>query len=306
MAQSLELASETRRAWLAMGTLIEVRVPDLPAADAITAIRRVRTRVEELEAAMTLFRPESPLVLFNASPEDVWMNVPRDLAEAVDAALHAWRDTEGAFDPSVAPAMKAWGLYDLKGTIASPEFLRSWRSRPKAGAVEIDLSNRRIRRNDARVELDLGAIGKGIAVDEALLELGKAGSHAALVNFGGEIGVLGAPEYMPEGWPVGIADPRKPGEFCAEFSLKSGHVATSGDYERWVDTPSGRKHHILDPITGEPTLGVASVTVWRPTGREAEIASTATFVKIGRGFEPNDPALVIRHLLIDANLFDCD
>jgi len=277
-----------------MGTLIEVRVPDLPAADAIDGIRRVRARVEALEAAMTLFRPESPLVALNASKEGAWLTVPGDLADAVCASLDAWRDSEGAFDPSVAPAMKAWGLYDLNGSNPTREFLRSWKARPQADAVEIDIANRRLRRQDARVELDMGAIGKGIAVDVALSELRNAGSKAALVNFGGEIGVLGAPDDMPEGWPVGIAHPRKPGEFCAEFTLRSGHIATSGDYERWVDTPSGRKHHILDPTTGEPASGVASVTVWRRSGREADIASTASFVSLSRGNAVTQPAFVIK------------
>jgi len=283
MARSREWRPETARAWLAMGTLIEVRVPDLPPAEAIEAIRRVRARVEELDAAMTLFRPESPLVAMNASPAGAWMNVPADLAEAVGVSLEAWRDTHGAFDPSVAPAMKAWGLYDLNGNTPTRDFLRLWKVRPKADAVEVDIPNRRLRRMDTRVELDMGGIGKGIAVDAALSELRNAGSRAALVNFGGEIGALGAPDDMPEGWPVGILHPRKAGDCCAEFSLKSGHLATSGDYERWVDTPSGRKHHILDPDTGEPVSGVSSVTVWRESGREAEIASTANFVRIGRG-----------------------
>jgi FAD:protein FMN transferase len=294
MARSRDRLPETARAWLAMGTLIEIRVPDLPAAEAIEAIRRVRTRVEQLETAMTLFRPESPLVMFNASPEDAWMNVPRDLVEAVDASLGAWRGTEGAFDPSVAPAMKAWGLYDLNGSHPTRNFLRSWKARPKADAVDVDLANHRLRRRDKRVELDLGGIGKGIAVDAALAELRIAGSRAALVNFGGEIGALGAPDDVPDGWPVGIAHPRKPGEFCAEFSLKSGHIATSGDYERWVETSSGRKHHILDPATGEPAPRVASVTVWRASGVEADIASTAGFVQVSRGVRVQAPEYVVR------------
>ena len=294
MARSLDRLPETARAWLAMGTLIEIRVPDLPVAEAIEAIRRVRTRVEELDRAMTLFRRESPLVEFNASGESAWIDVPLDLVEAVDASLSAWRDTQGAFDPSVAPAMKAWGLYDLNGSSPSKDFFRSWKARPKADAVDVDFANRRLRRRDRRVELDMGGIGKGIAVDAALAELQIAGSKAAMVNFGGEIGALGAPDDVPDGWPVGIAHPRKPGEFCAEFSLKSGHVATSGDYERWVETPCGRKHHILDPLTGEPATRVLSMTVWRSSGVEADIASTAGFVQASRGVPFQTPAFVIR------------
>jgi FAD:protein FMN transferase len=286
--------SETARAWRAMGTLIEVRIPDLPAGDAIAAIGRVRARVEELEAAMTVFRPESPLVALNAAPEGEWMDGPPDLALAMRAAVDAVGTTSGAYDPSVAPAMKAWGLYDLSGEEATPAFLRSWRSRPGSDAVEIDLANSRLRRLDPRVELDLGGIGKGIAVDAALTILRQAGSRSALVNLGGEIGVLGAPEDAPEGWPVGIAHPRRPGDTCTEFPLRSGHVATSGDYERWVDAPSGRKHHILDPNTALSAPGVASVTVWRASGCVADIASTASFVLASRGERISGPALVIR------------
>ena len=286
--------SETARAWRVMGTLIEVRVPDLPVADAVEAIRCVRARVEELEAAMTVFRRESPLVALNANPEGEWLRVPGDLADAVEASIEARLVTDGAFDPSVRPALKAWGLYDLEGTDASPKFLREWRRRPSADAVEVDVTNSRARRLDRRVELDLGGIGKGIAVDAALSILRVAGSRAALVNLGGEIGVLGAPEDMPEGWPVGIAHPRKPGETCAVFSLRSGHVATSGDYERWVETPLGRKHHIIDPLTAEPATDVASVSVWRSSGIQADIESTAGFVQASRGEAIGDPSFVIR------------
>lgn len=274
---------ETSRSWRAMGTLIEVRVPDLPRAEAVEAIRRVRRRVEELEAAMTLYRPESPLVAINARPEGRWMEAPVELVDAVAGAALASAATGGAYDPTVAPAMRAWGLYDLEGREADPRVLAVWRSRPGPSAIEVGTADRRLRRLDARMELDLGGIGKGIAVDESLALLRRAGSRAALANLGGEIGVLGAPQDRPRGWPVGIAHPRRPGEICAEFELRSGHVATSGDSERWVETPSGRKHHILDPRTGVPASGAVSLTVWAPTGREADVASTALFVEISRG-----------------------
>jgi thiamine biosynthesis lipoprotein ApbE len=82
---------ETARAWRAMGTLIEVRVPDLPPAEAVEAIRCVRRRVEELEAAMTLYRPQRPLVAFNTRRVGSWMEAPMELVEAVAAAVRAAR-----------------------------------------------------------------------------------------------------------------------------------------------------------------------------------------------------------------------
>jgi thiamine biosynthesis lipoprotein len=273
----------TARAWRAMGTLMEVRIPDLPRAEGIEAVRRIRSRVEELESAMTLYRTESPLVAFNEHPADSWMPAPRALTDAVSLSLQGYQQSRGAFDPTVAPAMRAWGLYDRKETGSRSEVLRTWRHRPSAEAVEVDTENRRLRRGDSRIQLDLGGIGKGIAADAALEILRAAGSKGALLNLGGSIAVLGPPPGRPEGWPVGIVHPRESGSVWSTHALHHGHLATSGDYERTVRTADGLKHHLLDPASGEPTRDIASVTVWGASGVEADVLSTARFVSLARG-----------------------
>jgi thiamine biosynthesis lipoprotein len=144
------------------------------------------------------------------------------------------------------------------------------------------------------VELDLGGIGKGIAVDAALETLEQAGSRTALVNLGGSIGVLGPPPGEPRGWPIGLAHPRRPGAVVHRFRLASGHVATSGDSERRRETPEGVVHHLLDPRSGEPVRGPVSVTVWRPTGIAADIASTERFLGVAAGRVSPEPAVVMR------------
>jgi thiamine biosynthesis lipoprotein len=273
---------ETARAWRAMGTLVEVRVPDLPAIEAIEAIRAVRRRIERIEASLTIFREEGPLVAFNRGPSGSWTVVPDDLVHAVAGAIEGAKAWRGAFDPTVAPMMRAWGLYNLQGRTPTARMRIDWRHRPDWRAIEVDLPNRRLRRHDDRVQVDLGGIGKGIAVDEALAVLEAAGSCGALVNLGGSIGVLGAPPGRPEGWPVAIAHPREPGRLWAESALAGGHMATSGDYERCVVTSGGRRHHLLDPVSGEPTRGPVSVTVWSATGKDADVDSTGVFITLAR------------------------
>jgi thiamine biosynthesis lipoprotein len=285
------LFPETSRAWRAMGTLLEVRIPDLPPAAARDAIRRVRRRVEEIEAELTLYRPESPLVALNEAPPGSWLALPPLLGEALATACAGWEETGGAFDPTVAPAMRAHGLFHLEGERADSRLLRGWRSRPGLEAIEIQGAASRVRRLDPRIEIDLGGLGKGIGVDAALDELAGAGSQAALVNLGGSIGVLGAPAGTP-GWRIGLAHPRRPGALWTEFPLARGHLATSGDSERWVDTPAGRKHHLLDPRSGEPAPGVASLTVWSASGTAADLASTARFIEISRGDRPGSEAFL--------------
>jgi thiamine biosynthesis lipoprotein len=232
---------------------------------------------------MTLYRDESPLVAFNRGPGAIWFEAPPELIGGARAALDGAARSGGVFDPTVAGILRDWGLHELRGRDPDPSARRSWSARPDWRAVELDAANRRMRRLDPRAELDLGGVGKGIAVDAALEELASAGSRSALVNLGGSIGVLGPPPGSPEGWPVALVHPRRPGEFWSRFRLAGGHLATSGDYERWVVTPRGhRKHHLLDPATGEPTEGVAAVTAWAGSGTEADLASTALMVRLGR------------------------
>ena len=136
--------------------------------------------------------------------------------------------------------------------------------------------------------------------EEALAVLSRAGSRSALVNLGGSIGVLGAPPWNAEGWPVGIADPRNPGEVLKEIPLAKGHLATSGTYERSVSTPEGEKHHLLDPVTGEPTEGVDAVTVWCARGVEADLQSTVEFLATARkraGLDVAEPPLFLRRIV---------
>ncbi len=269
------------RAWRLMGTVIEVQVGGLPESALVEAVRAVRTRLRALENQLTLYDASSPLVGLNQAPPGRWVPVPGELTAAVGAAVDACRRSAGAFDPTVAPAIRAWGLDRLEPIAIDKDALRAWRRRAGVDAVEVESG--RLRRWDRRVEVDLGGIGKGIAVDQALATLKAAGASGALVNLGGSIGVFGAPPGGGRGWPIGITHPRRRGEVGATLELVGGHLATSGDAERAMTTPQGRIHHLLDPATGEPLTGIASVTVRAATGVQADVMSTAAFVARGRG-----------------------
>jgi len=263
-----------------MGTLLEVRVPDLPPAAAVAAIREVRAEVERLESAMTLFRPGSPLVRLNAAAEGRWLHVPPDLVQVLVAARTAATDHPGGFDPTVAPVMRSLGLHESRAGEVSVDAEELWAERSGPESWEIDTAGSRVRRLDARVEFDLGGIGKGLASDRMLDILRAAGSGSALVNFGGMLSALGSPEHRPQGWRVGIAHPYRSGEVWRELDLAGGHLATSGVSERRL---ADGTHHLLDPATGRSVQGVASHTVWHERGVTADVLSTAGFVALGTG-----------------------
>ena len=132
----------------------------------------------------------------------------------------------------------------------------------------------------AEMQLDLGAVGKGVALDEILKTLeAHPEVSGAVISVGGSILTYG---NKPEGgaWQIAVTDPLDPSESVGVLTLDGGHcVSTSGDYERYVEVDGVRYHHILDPRTGSPAHSdVAGVTIVTKDGFLSDALSTACFV----------------------------
>ncbi|MEZ4647890.1 MAG: FAD:protein FMN transferase [Candidatus Eisenbacteria bacterium] len=121
----------------------------------------------------------------------------------------------------------------------------------------------------------------GIALDSSLEILAARRVESGILNFGGSIGIVGPPKNA-DAWSVGIAHPRVDGALWTTVGVRSGCLTTSADSERFHTDRSGRRiHHILDPRSGAPVSGVASVTVWTESGVDGDVDSTASFVSAG-------------------------
>ncbi|MGE0115943.1 MAG: FAD:protein FMN transferase [Steroidobacteraceae bacterium] len=206
----------------------------------------------------------------------------REISPALNLLLQraaaAYRLSEGYFDPAVAPLTQAWGFADLNDArrqpaAPDPSLLEHWRhSRPTMAALRID--GRQVSSPRRDLQLDLGAIAKGHALQLALQQLQQQGCHDAAINMGGQIGVMGA--NMVRQWPaVAIRDPRA-ARALATLQLDAGEsIATSGDYERYIERQGRRIHHLLDPHTGLPVAHTQAVTVISRDATTADAASTA-------------------------------
>lgn len=141
--------------------------------------------------------------------------------------------------------------------------------------VDLDISNCKVAFASPEVEIDLGGIGKGYALDRAAEALKIGGVSKAVINAGGNLYVLGS---VPEDHAlVGVKHPRKDG-LLAAMRLKDMAVATSGDYEKFFVVGGKRYSHIMDPRTGRPVTGTISATVVSKRATEADALSTAVFV----------------------------
>jgi thiamine biosynthesis lipoprotein len=124
---------------------------------------------------------------------------------------------------------------------------------------------------------NLGGIGKGYAVDQARNILQSAGFRNFMIQFGGDMYVAGNAGDRP--WRLGIQDPRgTDNNVFASIELSDSTFSTSGDYERFFIKDGRRYHHIIDPATGEPSIGCRSVTILAKSATIADGLSTGVFI----------------------------
>jgi thiamine biosynthesis lipoprotein len=288
----------------AMGSPLRLTVVGVPKPRAAAAWARVSAAFEDLEQALSRFRPTSDLVTLNGRAGDPGTSpVKARLYEAVAAAERAWRRTSGAFDPRILGDLERLGY---PGASSGSEAGRAGGVPSGRGAAFADgcwlLREPRRRALAIATPIDLGGIGKGLALRwglEALLaalpeiageagEAGQAGGASGagggqpaagvLLEAGGDLVARGAaPQAGP--WLVGIEMPGTDDE-VAVIAVDAGAVCTSSIAVHAWTTADGRAvHHLLDPRTGEPGgAGLLAVTVEGPDPAWAEVWSKTLFL----------------------------
>jgi thiamine biosynthesis lipoprotein len=144
-------------------------------------------------------------------------------------------------------------------------------------AVELDSGRSAVRLPRVGMALDLGGIAKGFALDLARHALRSTAIRGGTIDLGGNVLFFGRPPAGDQ-WRVEIVDPLNRDRVVGGFTLDSGAVATSGDYEHYVLVGGKRYGHLLDPRTGEPSRGVLSATAIGPLGEWSDGLSATLFL----------------------------
>lgn len=221
-------------------------------------------------------RPESDLARVNQAAGIEPVKVAPETLELIALALEVAKDSGGAFDPTIGPLVVAWGFGQEERIPSDAQRLAAqalvnWRD------LAVDRTAGTLYLARPGMRLELGAIAKGYAARLIQQRLAGRSVKAALVQLGGSVALLG---QRPEGgpWQIAVQHPRDPERYLTVLSRPSGFVDTAGDYQRFFMQDGVRYHHILDPRTGAPARGVASVTVIASRGEWADAYATAAFV----------------------------
>ncbi len=270
----------------AMGTIFHQKIYYTEDAVVDDLSETIRRRVEELETTLLSKHLETAQVRqINQAlrRETGVMNLmpTAEFGEILDKCLEVSRASGGAFDITIGDVVELWDIDEQTGSteymLPSASEIADAVERCGYEKIEVGSSGYHI---NGEITFDLGAVGKGVALDEIhkLLQE-RENVQGVIISAGGSVLTYGAKEDGKP-WKVAVVNPENPAEAIGYLTLEGQWcVSTSGDYERYAEVDGVRYHHIIDPATGCPAdSGLRSVTIVSSSGLLSDALSTACFV----------------------------
>jgi FAD:protein FMN transferase len=242
------------------------------------AFARLRAVDDELNS----YKPELLVAAVNAAAGKAPVGVSDGLVSVIERDLEYSRLSDGAFDPSVGPLVKLWGIGTDHARLPKPSEIAAALSLIGWKDIVLDESAKTLFLKRAGMAVDLGSTTKGYAADAVADLLRSRGVKEAIIDLGGNVMVIGSrPDGKP--WRVGLQDPyEERGSLLGVASLVDESMVTSGVYERFYESGGKKYHHILDTKTGYPVdNGLLSVTIIAPRSFDADGLTTTIFA-LGR------------------------
>lgn len=237
--------------------------------------------VDRLEDQLTVYRAHSEISRLNQFAQERAVPVEARLFDLLEKATQLHAETDGAFDITAGPLIQAWGFLRREGRIPDAEALAEALARTGSRHLQLDTARRTLRFAQPGVSINLGAIGKGYALDRCAEYLTLAGVYDYMIHAGSS-SVLARGHRQGDrndaGWTIGIQHPLRADRRLAEFQLRDRAVGTSGAGTQHFYHQGKRYGHIIDPRTGQPADRVLSTTVIAPTGAAADALATAFYV----------------------------
>ncbi len=270
----------------AMATRFEIVLHGGNAVALRAAGEAALAEIERLETRLSLFRPDSEIARVNARAAHESVRVTPEVFALLLQAQRLAAETGGVFDITIAPLMRCWGFHGGNGKVPTPESLATARARVGMHYVELDAREFTVRFARDGVMLDLGAIGKGYAIEQAADILREAGVTSALIHGGTSTAyAIGSPPDA-DGWKMAIDRPTAPLDGSAQtpnstqhllttVSLKDEALSVSAVWGRCFRVGDKLYGHEIDPRTGWPADAAVLAAVATTSATESDALSTA-------------------------------
>ncbi|QHV98404.1 FAD:protein FMN transferase [Spirosoma endbachense] len=253
-------------------------------ADSVMAQRAnaaVSARMDSLNQIMSDYLDGSEINRLSATGgSGQWVPVSAELFDVLNKAQTIARLSNGRFDPTVGPLSLLWRRAVRRKEFPTAKERRRARRSVGYRLMELDSIHHSVKLRRSGMRLDVGGIGQGFAIDEALTVLHQFGIQSALIDIGGDILVGDPPPDNPAGWRVGIGSGKAGDPDTATVFLKNAAITTSGDTYRFLEYKGRRYSHIMDPRTGLGLHHFVRATVMAPNGYHAD-ALTKVFSVAG-------------------------
>ncbi|MBE7032304.1 MAG: FAD:protein FMN transferase [Ruminococcaceae bacterium] len=252
--------------------------------NAETAVSAAFDEIARIHRLTNFFDENSDISRINKAKANEPIKVDPIVIEILETALEMDRESEGAFDVTLAPVSMLWKFDEGEPVPPTAEQIKTALAIVENGGIEVDAESLTVTKLSDETKLDLGGIAKGYAGDAAAKVLREMGAKAAIVDLGGNISCIGENPNSKDGkWRIGLQKPFAPtGEYSETVEINEASVVTSGTYQRYFEYGGEQYHHIIDPSTGQPSRHeFDSVTVVGGSSMQADCLATAVYV-LGR------------------------
>jgi FAD:protein FMN transferase len=260
---------------VAMACRFEVTLPKRK-RDGVDAAIDALNEVDALETQLTVFRESSEVSKINREAASRPVVVEQSLFDLLLLCKKLYQETDGAFDITSGPLTRCWGFLRRAGRVPENEELQQAQELVGSDKLLLDHDTRTIRFAKPGVEINLGSIGKGYALDRVANQIQNR-IHTALLNAGSSsIRAIGA-GVEDSGWLVGLRSPLKTHRI-GQLRIRDCALSTTGTEEQYFEHEGRRYGHVIDPRSGRPADNVRSVTVVADSAAVSDGLATAFFV----------------------------
>ncbi len=268
---------------LLLGTSCKITIYDYPTDEAFSQAFK---RIEDIEKKMSIHIATSEVSLINKNAGIKPVVVSNDTFPVIKEALIVASISNGAFDPTVGPLVKAWNIGSDEARVPTIEEIDSLLPLIDYTKVTLDEQESSVYLEKKGMMLDLGGIAKGYAADEVAKILISYNIDKAIINLGGNVLTIGT-RVDGTKWRIGVQNPEADrGGHVMIVNLEDLALVTSGPYERFLEVDGAVYHHILDTTTGYPVVtDLTSASIITHESFISDALSTAMYsLGIEKGF----------------------